>query len=136
MCSNDINVYYMSAPSELVRKWINHRCSFVPLGELRIMLTPESKSMLVHLCYDQKAWKMGCIQTEICSVCNTEGVLPTLCSDFQSLSEGTYWYGKWTSELALMDSFVGLYSDKNNDLKGLGNCKLVIEMNSMSGYWG
>lgn len=135
MCSNDINVYYMYAPSELVRKWINHKCSFVPFGELRIMLTPESKSMLVHLCYDQKAWQMGCI-SEICSVCNTEGVLPTLCSDFQSPSDGTYWYGKWTSGLALMDSFVGLYSDKNNDLKSLGNCKLVIEINSMSGYWG
>lgn len=80
--------------------------------------------------------KWAAFQTEICSVCNTEGVLPTLCSDFQSLSDGTYWYGKRTSELALMDSFVGLYSDKNNDLKSLGNCKLVIEINSMSGYQG
>lgn len=35
-----------------------------------------------------------------------------------------------------MDSVVGLYSDKNNDLKSLGNCKLVIEINSMSGYRG
>lgn len=137
MYTNDINVYYMYAPSELVRKWINHKCSFVPLGELRIMLTPGLNSMLVHLCYDlyamiKRPGKWVAFQTEICSVCNTRAVLQTLCSDFRCLSDGTYWCGKWTSELALMDSFVGLYTVKNNDWKSLGNCDWDIQC---VGYW-